>query len=152
MDDQDHLYNLIKETFLLLDAGDRQYFGQYGLTVPRYYALYHIAEEPGISLSQLSNRMFCDKSNITRIIKGLEGDGYVSRAAHETDGRALRLYLTENGVSILDTVSAGHHAYNDARFACFELTESRDLIAMLSGLKEHLREKLESTQLGGLIG
>lgn len=148
MDNQDQLYNLIKETFLLLDAGDRQFFGQYGLTVPRYYALYHIAEEPGISLSQLSQRMFCDKSNITRIIKGLEGDGYVSRESHETDGRALRLYLTENGVSILGTVSAGHHAYNDTRFDCFTPAESDSLTEVLAGLKEHLREKLESTQLG----
>ena len=145
MEDQEQLYNLIKETFLLLDAGDRRFFGQHGLTVPRYYALYHIAEKPGISLSQLSNRMFCDKSNVTRIIKGLEGDGYVLRKSHETDGRALRLYLTTAGAAIFKDASDAHLAYNTARFDCYEPNEAIDLHDQLSTLREHLLERLGST-------
>lgn len=145
MDDQDQLYNLIKETFLLLDAGDRQFFGQYGLTVPRYYALYHIAEEPGASLSQLSNRMFCDKSNITRIIRGLVTDGYVSRESHETDGRALRLFLAEDGAALLAKVAGAHHRFNLARFNCYEPSETTNMLDQLAELREHLLENLDPT-------
>jgi len=74
--DQTALYNLLKEAFLLLDFGDRVLFSRYNLTAPRFYALVHLGEEPGLSLKRLSQKMFCDKSNATRIFKGLEAEGY----------------------------------------------------------------------------
>ena len=55
MNDKEQLYNLIKETFLLLDDGDRRFFNRFDISVSRYYALHHIGEEPGISFSQLRN-------------------------------------------------------------------------------------------------
>lgn len=45
--------------------------------------------------------MFCDKSNITRLVRALEDEGIVCRRPHESDGRALRLYLTDQGGSFV---------------------------------------------------
>ncbi|MCA9927918.1 MAG: MarR family transcriptional regulator, partial [Anaerolineales bacterium] len=93
MNEKEMLYNLLKEIFILLDDGDRRLFGQYKLTPPRFYALTHINEEPGLSSSKLSDRLLCDKSNVTRIVKGLEAEGHIIRKQHETDGRTKQLYL-----------------------------------------------------------
>ena len=100
MTDRVHLYDLIKESFLLLDFGDRLFLGKFALTVPRYYALTHIAKEPGLSPSLLSRYMFCDKSNITRLVQGLQADGLIERRPHENDGRAQRLFLTADGAKL----------------------------------------------------
>ncbi len=145
MSEQERLYNLLKETFLLLDSGDRQLFAQFDLTLPRYYALYHINEAPGSSLSQLSQRMFCDKSNITRIIKGLEADDLVLRKSHESDGRTLRIFLTDAGSQLLSQVSDAHRSYNEARFDCFQSTEVEALLTLLMQLQNQLHTALEPT-------
>ncbi len=147
MGDQEKLYNLLKEAFLLLDFGDRQLFTHYNLTAPRFYALFHINQEPGILSSQLSSRMFCDKSNATRIIKGLEAEGYVERIPHETDGRSLRLYLTEEGTAVCQQVIAAHQAYNQTRLDCISEIEQGNLIQGLSLLNQRLQESLTEAQL-----
>lgn len=142
MGNQEKLYHLLKEAFLLLDFGDRQLFSRYNLTAPRFYALYHINQEPGISSSQLSNRMFCDKSNATRIIKGLEAEGYVMREPHETDGRSLRIFLTDEGTAVCQQVIASHQAYNQARLDCITDLEQENLIQGLIHLNQRLQEEL----------
>lgn len=142
MSDVEHLYNLLKETFFLLDDGDRRLFSQYELSSPRFYALSHIAAEPGISLSQLSDHMLCDKSNITRIIRGLEGDGYLERKPHETDGRSLRLYLTEKGTAVYQTVNLAHKAYNDQRLQRLASPQQQALEQHLTTLNHSLRALL----------
>ncbi len=147
MGDQEKLYNLLKEAFLLLDFGDRQLFTRYNLTAPRFYALFHITQEPGISLTQLSNRMFCDKSNATRIIKGLEAEGYVNRQPHETDGRSLRLFLTDQGTAICQQVILAHQAYNQDRLNCITDIEQGDLVQGLARLNQRLQESLATDKI-----
>lgn len=142
MSDVEQLYRLLKEAFLLLDDGDRRLFGQHDLSSPRYYALSHIAAEPGLSLSQLSDYMFCDKSNITRIIRGLERDGHLERRPHETDGRSLRLYLTEKGTAVYQTVAAAHQISIQERLHQLAQPERQQLENRLNTLNIALRTLL----------
>ena len=114
----------------------------FDLSSPRYYALSHIAAEPGLSLSQLSDYMFCDKSNITRIIRGLERDGYLERRPHETDGRSLRLYLTEKGTAVYQTVAAAHQASIQQRLHQLGQPEQQQLETQLNSLNTALRTLL----------
>ncbi|HIP73268.1 MAG TPA: MarR family transcriptional regulator [Anaerolineae bacterium] len=144
---REHLYNLLKETFLLLDDGDRRLFSQYNLSAPRYYALVHILEEPGISSSGLSERLICDKSNVTRIVRGLEKQGYLYRKPHETDGRTQRLYLTEKGQTICLEIQNSHHAYNDARLMEIDETTRDNLLHTLSQLHDSLQASLASDNI-----
>lgn len=139
-------YDLIKELFLILDDGDRQLFSQFNLSATRYYALLHIKEEPGISLSQLSNRLLCDKSNITRIIKSMETDGLVRRQPHEQDGRALRLYVTDSGRDVSSRASSAHIRYNRFRFTNAEATSDTKLVGALDNLKRQLNQKKQLSQ------
>lgn len=141
-DEKEKLYHLLKEAFLLLDFGDRQLFSRYDLTISRYYALYHINGDPGLSISQLSDSMFCDKSNATRVVKGLEKDGLVLREPHETDGRTLRLFLTETGQELLKTASIAHNNYNQARLNRISDVLRNNLIDGLDILNTRLRESL----------
>lgn len=144
---EEQLYNLLKESFFLLDSGDRLLFDRYNLTVPRYYALYHVNANPGISPSQLSQRMLCDKSNISRLIKGLAQEGLICRRAHESDGRTYRLYLTQQGMAVFNRVHCIHQQYNQERLACLTATEHNQLVAQLSHLIQALQAHLQTPQL-----
>ena len=147
MSRRERLYNLLKETFLLLDDGDRRLFSQYNLSPPRYYALVHILEEPGISSSGLSDRLICDKSNVTRIVYGLEKQGYIYRKPHETDGRTQRLYLTEKGQTICLDIQSSHRAFNDARLMEIDEDTRDSLFHTLSQLHDSLQASLSSDNI-----
>ncbi len=138
MSETTDIYSLLKDIFFLLDDGDRRLFGGYNLSVSRFYILWHLGNEPGISSRRLSELMICDKSNITRLTKGLEADGFVTRQPHESDGRALRLFLTEEGESVRQKALESHLAYNEQRFNCFSINEQQSLQEQLLGLKESL--------------
>ncbi|WP_420640643.1 MarR family winged helix-turn-helix transcriptional regulator [Candidatus Leptofilum sp.] len=142
MSDREALYNLLKTTFILLDDGDRRLFGQFDLSPTRYYALLHISEKPGLSSSELSDRLLCDKSNVTRIVKGLENTGYIIRKPHESDGRTLRLYHTEKGKTVCNQISEAHQAYNELRLNCINEISQGSLLENLTILNDSLNEEL----------
>lgn len=142
MSEVEQLYTLLKEAFFLLEDGDRRLFGRYDLSSPRFYALSHIAATPGVSLSQLSDYMFCDKSNVTRIIRGLEQEGYLQRQPHETDGRSLRLYLTEKGTAVYQAVATAHHDSIQRRLHLLNQPERQQLETQLTTLNSALRALL----------
>jgi DNA-binding MarR family transcriptional regulator len=139
-----HLYDLIKESFLLLDFGDRGLFDQFGLSISRYYALHHIAADPGLSPSRLSQLMFCDKSNITRLLQGLASDGYVERRPHDRDGRVQRLYLTERGCRLHNEACAAHLYLIERRFAALPEPAGAQLATMLTDLNRTLADSLSA--------
>lgn len=147
MSERETLYNLLKTTFILLDDGDRRLFGQFDLSPTRYYALLHISEKPGLSSSELSDRLLCDKSNVTRIVKGLENTGYIIRKPHESDGRTLRLYLTERGKTVCEEISAAHQTYNELRLSCIDEISQGSLLENLSLLNESLQGELSHIAL-----
>jgi len=140
------IYDLLKDIFFLLDDGDRRLFGSYNLSVPRFYILWHLGNEPGISSRQLSELMICDKSNITRLTQGLEADGLVSRLPHESDGRALRLYLGEKGKTIRQQALSAHLSYNQQRLQCCTDLDQEDVYCYLYTLKNNLQNELLSVE------
>ena len=143
MNEPERLYTVIKELFFTLDSGDDYLFRQYGMSVTRYYALYHLEQHPGISLTELSRLMLCDKSNVTRIAKSLERDGLAKRLSHETDKRSARLYLSEKGHRLREKIESAHRAFNRQRFelASAELDEE-SIYQALQLLKDRLATDL----------
>jgi DNA-binding MarR family transcriptional regulator len=147
MSNSEQLYNLIKEAFLLLDDGDQKLVGQFNLSVRRYYTLFWIGKEPGISFSELSQHMLVDKSSVTRIIKALEKDGYVIREAHETDGRSTRLFLTDRGKALQEQATIAHKDSVEHRFDVVGQPRQSSLIALLQDLNQQLRLALNDLEM-----
>lgn len=143
MTDTMHIYNLLKELFLLLDDGDRRLLSQFDLSVSRFYILVHLGNNPGISSRQLSDRMICDKSNITRLVKSLVADGLVRKIPHESDGRMYRLFLTDSGDRIRAEALGAHTAYTKRRLACFNNNEEK-FTEKLHCIKSDLENELLS--------
>jgi DNA-binding MarR family transcriptional regulator len=107
----------LKKITSCIDNGDRQFLNQFRLTVPRYYTLKHIYENPGISLTTLSALMCIDKSNTTRLVRSINTEGLVRRFRSETDRRTCCLYLTELGEKLFLRASAAHNKFTQDRFS-----------------------------------
>ncbi len=142
-DEVTNLYNVLKEIFLLLDDGDRRVLSACNLTVPRFYALLHLGQNPGLSISELSALMFCDKSNVTRLVQNLEAENLVQRRRHKRDGRIICLSLTAQGEELRRDALARHHRYNHARFgALLQQEQQADLLLTLQGVCDGLQHEL----------
>lgn len=137
------LYTLLKEVFLILDEGDQYLFGQHGLSVTRFYTLYHLERKPGSTLRELSDMLLCDKSNVTRIVKSLEKRGLVVREPHERDGRSNRLFLTPEGSALQAKVLVEHQAFNRVRFAKqAEKLQDEAFLMKLNSVKDGLAQEM----------
>src|SRR6266699_742017 len=89
---------LISRVFIHHDDSDRQLMRLFGLTVTQYWALVHLEDGEGRSLSELANLLICDKSNVTSIVDKLEECGLAERRRGKAgDRRYIRVVLTPQG-------------------------------------------------------
>lgn len=97
-----------------------------------------IYDNEGLSLKELSNEMYVDKSLTTRVIKSLIDNGFVINMNNES--REYRLYLTNKGN---DAVSKIEKIVNDAWDELLsELTD--DEMETLTRIHMKINEKLKS--------
>ena len=58
----------------------------------------------GVTQTRLGELAYKDRHNTTRILNLLEGHGYVERRPDEADKRVYRLFLTDSGREIYETL------------------------------------------------
>lgn len=76
----------------------------FDITVDQWEILVILWEKEGITQKDLAERLYKDQTNIARMLFKLEKKGFVHRVTHETDRRALRVYLTTKGRDIKDEI------------------------------------------------
>lgn len=139
------LYRLIQELYLMLDDGDRRLLREYDLTNRQYHALQLLA--PGLSrhLTEMSELLFCDKSNVTGLVERMVRDGLVTRERAADDRRYLRLALTEAGNTLRERSREAHRASIRQRFEALTLSEQQQLYTLLARLAGGVRDELEDS-------
>ena len=136
------LYDQFIKSNLLLADGDRRFFSQYDLTPARFYALKHIHERPGLSLSALSQLLLCTKGNATRILKGMEDQGHIRRCADPRDSRAYQLELTAEGQALFTEVWQAYLLFNKDRFAHFDSDSLENMLREMRALNGDFQKQL----------
>jgi DNA-binding MarR family transcriptional regulator len=127
--------SLVRSQMLLGDSDDR-FFEQFRVRKTRYYALFHIHQITGISLSELSKHLLCTKGNTTRIVRSLEQDGYLTRRPDPDDSRGQCLALTDKGKKMLTSATEAYLAHKIALFACLTGEQIDTLIQTLETLSQ----------------
>lgn len=77
----------------------------WNMTLSSYTALRILANQPHLTLAQLSRRCYARPQTMTRIVTQLENRGFVAREAHPESERALSLQVTEAGLAALGEMS-----------------------------------------------
>ena len=67
------------------------------VSVSEAHALMELARTERLSQNELAARLVLEKSTVSRLVGGLVARGWVERERDPTDGRAVRLGLTERG-------------------------------------------------------
>lgn len=143
---------LISKVFIHLDDGDRQLMRKFGLTITQYWALVHLHDKQGRSLSELANLLICDKSNVTSVVDKLEETGLAERKRGKAgDRRYTRVVLTEEGQLLRRQVMWAHEYLLEKRLEVIDIDDLRRLVSLLDHLAHALQAQFDEHQVEHLI-
>ena len=143
---------LVSKVFIHLDDSDRQLMRKFGLTVTQYWALVHLHDNEGRSLSELANLLICDKSNVTSVVDKLEETGLAERKRGKAgDRRYTRVVLTEEGQQLRERVIAARDHLIEKRLGVIETSDLLQLMYSLKQLADALQTQFDEHQVEPLI-
>ncbi len=136
--DAARVVNALRRLFRAIHEYSKAILRRTGLTGPQVWALTLLKKEPGLSLNELSQRIFAHPSTVSGILDRLVERGAVSRTTDPRDRRGIRVSLTPHGRRLLEKspppVQVG------LRTALEELPSAR-----LRMLRKTLEDVVEST-------
>lgn len=137
-------YRLLQELYLMLDDSDRRVLRHFGLTNRQYHALQHLPPGTNRHLTEMSELLFCDKSNITGLVERMVRDGLVTRDRSDSDRRYLELSITPRGATQRHDSRETLEATIHNRFNVLSEEEEAQLHYLLNKLAGGLRQFIDS--------
>jgi DNA-binding MarR family transcriptional regulator len=115
------------------------------LSVPHAHALMRLLEakrddDGGLRISELGVELKIDKSNVSRLCARMEEEGHVERRPCPEDGRAKRLWLTDEGREVAEQVDeASLERFSKLLGALEEEGSPEELLDSLTMLNDALK-------------
>lgn len=102
--------SLVRAHANIVNAVDRELTTEHKLGLADYDVLSQLANSSDRSLrmTELAKQVLLSPSGLTRRLDGLVKQGYVERRPCPSDGRGLLAYITDEGISKLQTMQPTH--------------------------------------------
>jgi DNA-binding MarR family transcriptional regulator len=143
---------LVSSVFIHLDECDRQITKRFGLTTTQYWALVHLEDPQGRSLSELAILLICDKSNVTSVVDKLEEASLAERKRGKAgDRRYTRVVLTIEGQELRRQVKAAREQIISTRLHPLGSESLQQLYGTLQQFDTLLGTQFTSGKLPALI-
>ena len=113
----------------------------FDLNLSELHAVRTITWFPGLSQTELSERLSIDKAAVARTINRLEDKGYIERREDEKDKRINRLYPLEKAASVKDESISVENDFYDWLFEILEEGERAKFLSTLEMLTARAREE-----------
>jgi DNA-binding MarR family transcriptional regulator len=111
------------------------------VTIARFDLLANLHHEDGLSLAELSRRMLVTAGNLTGLVERAVRDGVVLRQRDASDGRVMRVHLTDAGRALYAEVLPLHAARVAALLDGLDASERRELRQLLGKLRDSLQPR-----------
>jgi DNA-binding MarR family transcriptional regulator len=109
-----------------------------GLTRAQWLFLYHLAQQPGSTQTELAERLQLEKITISRHAQRLVRHGWIERRDNAADGRAYQLFVSRKAQPLVNRLSRTAAALRDEYFAGIPVTRRDALIDDLLHIKANL--------------
>jgi DNA-binding MarR family transcriptional regulator len=129
--------NLIRGQSAAIRVINAQLVADHGLTINDFECMLLLAraEDRRMRRVDLAEQLILTASGVTRLLDGLEKEGWVDRASCDTDRRVTYAVLTDEGLAKLRDASKSHVAdlrdFFEARFTNEELDQLASLLGRL---------------------
>ena len=147
-----NISDFLSQSFLELDEGERELMKHFGLTLTQYWALVHLKNEEGRTLSELADLLICDKSNVTSLVDRLEKSGLAERKSGKNgDRRYIRVVLTPQGHHLRKVVISAREYLLKLRFQTLDTESLQQLREPLQLLARTLQTQFKSNEVSAMI-
>ena len=109
-----------------------------GLTRAQWLFLYHLAQQPGSTQTDLAERLQLEKITISRQAQRLLRDGWIERRHSASDGRAYQLFVSRKAAPIVNRLGRIATDLRDEYFSGIPALRRDRLISDLLHIKANL--------------
>lgn len=113
-------------------------FEELGLYHGQPPLLFALWDQDGQTHTELAGRLHIQASTVTKMVQRMEKAGFVERRADPDDQRVSRVYLTDVGRTIRESVNQVFRRLEDETFADFTLEERVLLRRFFLQMRENL--------------
>lgn len=119
---------------------------EHGVSLMEWRTLARIEAMQPVMLRDLVEHSSTDKAQISRIVTGLVGVGWVERTAHATDARSATLALTPEGTAMARVLGRAARERDRTLRSVLTSREAEQLIAILAKLRGKAEGLAESEE------
>ena len=105
----------------------------------KWFLLTVLGRRDGLSQGEFTQEYEMDPSRVTRTAQSLEGDGLIRRERDAEDNRVMRMYLTEDGLTVLDRLPEINDQLRSRVHSVLSEEEFEELRRMLGLLAEAMK-------------
>ncbi len=98
-------------------AFSERYRAEFGLSIPEWRVLAHLAGGDAVSVREIHARVDMDKSKVSRAAARLEQAGLIEKRGHAGDKRLLDMRLTAKGQELMARIVPIADAYQEELLA-----------------------------------
>jgi len=97
-----------------------------------------LSENDGQTMSQLAAVLSVQPPTVTKMVTRLSAQGFLRRAASETDGRLARVFLTDEGRALVETVDRSWKRLEREALAGLDEKDRKKLRKLLRQVEKNL--------------
>lgn len=121
------------------NANIRAKMSALGLSTAKMRALAVLSVDDGIAINTLSVYAVVEQSTLSRVLDKMQAEGLVKRAADPDDNRSFRVYLTDAGREVNESLWPHMRDEQQRMFAGIEDQERDAFLATLHKMLENVR-------------
>ena len=114
---------------------------KYEATMPMAYTLLNIDLDNGTPSTSLGPQMGMESRSLTRILKKMEEEGVIKRAADKNDKRVTRICLTKKGIEKRDQSRLAVIRLNDVIQSDLTKKERTDFFNIMNKINNSIKSK-----------
>lgn len=104
-------YQLAVASSRVSKAFAERYRAEFGLSIPEWRVLAHLAQSGSVSVREIHARVDMDKSKVSRAAASLEAAGLIEKRENPDDRRLLDMRLTASGRALITRIVPIADAY-----------------------------------------
>jgi len=143
--DAHQFYDTLSDLIRVYQFRDRDRICCYDVSVSQCYGLEALVRKGPMTLNDLAAYLYLDKSTASRVVDALERKGYVARAPHPDDGRALLLAPTETGRELYARIESDVVGEERGLLADFDPETRTVMIRLLGRIARAASARVEAT-------
>jgi DNA-binding MarR family transcriptional regulator len=115
-----------------------------GIPASRLLVLWMLRNEKALTMGEIAQMIDLTPRGVTRIVDGLEADGFATRTEDESDKRIKVVELTTKGRRFLDASLPEVHQKYVELFAVLDKSEAVELVRLLEKLTDHMKMQIDA--------